>query len=516
MPDAPLSARGAAAVLEPTLAGFRGELTVADGAARGGLALRDAEAGLRWLASARGGHLAATERGELLYAFPEGLVEPSRPGPVSRALRATGRALASVGRFVVRAWVSVVMVTYAVAFVGVAIAMASSRDGDGAGDALAGVLDVIVEALYWTFHPFSPVNWGREPRWIYGGRRRKRGLPFYERVNRFVFGPPAAVEDPRERERRVLEEIRRRDGRVGPGDLMRVTGEAREVAERELLRLVVDYEGDIEVSEDGAILYVFKALRTTAGAGERLPASRPAWLERRAVPPLTGNSASTNLLLGALNGFNVIVSGVAVAGGITVERVFELVQHARLVAALGPDAPALAAAHGVPLLLGWIPLVFSTGLFLLPAKRLTRRRRERAEIAAENGRRALMRLVLEETGAVAELTPAAAQKAWVAAAKTKGAADVTAQIEAAVRALGGEIELAAAGAVVYRYSLEARERRALEAARAAAPRAESLPGPVVFSSAPDDAAVEPDAPAGALDAAGARALIDAARGGQKR
>ena len=518
MPDAPLSARGAAAVLEPTLAGFRGKLTVADGAARGGLALRDAEAGLRWLASARGGHLAATERGELLYAFPDGLVEPQRPGPLARGLRATGRALASAGRFVVRAWVSVVMVTYAVAFVGVAIAMASSRDGDGAGDALAGVLEVIVEALYWTFHPFSPVNWGREPRWGLGGRRRKRGLPFYERVNRFVFGPPAAVVDPRERERRVLEEIRRRDGRVGPGDLMRVTGVERDAAERELLRLVVDYEGDIEVSDDGAIIYVFKALRTTAGTRDSLSASRPAWLERRTVPPLTGNSASTNFLLGALNGFNAVVSGVAVAGGVTVERVFQLVEHARMVAALGPDAPALAAPHGIPLLLGWIPLMFSMGLFLLPTRRLMRRRRERAEIADENGRRALMGLVLAETGAVAELTPAAAQRAWLAAAGTKHAASAPRQIEAAVRALGGEIDLDAAGAVVYRFSVEARERRALEASRAAAPRAEALPGPVVFSSAPDGEAGNAIAAEtqGALDAAQARALIDAVRGGQKR
>ena len=38
-------------------AGYRGDLTVADRAPRGGLALRDAEAGPRWLASERGGQL---------------------------------------------------------------------------------------------------------------------------------------------------------------------------------------------------------------------------------------------------------------------------------------------------------------------------------------------------------------------------------------------------------------------------------------------------------------------------
>jgi hypothetical protein len=399
------------------------------------------------------------------------------------------------------------MVTYAVVFVGVAIALATSRDGDGAGDAIGGVLEVIAEALYWTFHPFSPVNWGREPIWLRRGRQRPRGLPFYERVNRFVFGPPPVVEDPRERERRVLEEIRRCEGRVAPGDVMRVTGVDRETAERDLLRLVVEYEGDIQVSDDGAIVYVFKALRTTAGRGA-LPAPGYVWSERRAVPALTGNSASTNFVLGALNGFNLTVSGIAVAGGLTVERLFQIIEHVRLVAALGPDAPPLVAAHGVPLLLGWVPLAFSAGLFLLPARRALRRRAEKAAIAAENGRRALMRLTLAEPGGVAQLSPAVARRAWLEASGTNDRAKdgdgVTKEIEAAVRALGGEIDLDASGAVVYVFSTEARERSALRTLRAAAPALEEAAGPVVFSSA--------DETTEALgDERDALALIEAAR-----
>src|SRR5882724_6422757 len=96
MADVRLHARGAATIIEPRLAGFRGDLTVADGAARGGLALRDAESGLRWLASERGGQLKATETGELLYSFPRGLAAPTRPRGLARLLRATGAALASV------------------------------------------------------------------------------------------------------------------------------------------------------------------------------------------------------------------------------------------------------------------------------------------------------------------------------------------------------------------------------------------------------------------------------------
>jgi len=77
------------------------------------------------------------------------------------------------------------------------------------------------------------------------------------------------------------------------------------------------------LGDEGAIVYVFKALRSTTGRTSPALAPRPVWSSRKSVPPLTGNSASTNLLLGALNGFNLKVSAAAVAGGVTVERVFD-------------------------------------------------------------------------------------------------------------------------------------------------------------------------------------------------
>jgi hypothetical protein len=206
-----------AEVLEKTLTRERGELTVADAAARSGLPLRDAEEGLRWLAAEFGGHLAATSKGELLYSFPRGLVRP----PETRLWRRIGRgivkAVAGVGRFIVRAWVSVVLIAYAVAFLALMIALAARSDRDeGPGEAIGIVLRVIAEALWWTFHPFSPVYWGREPYWLHAGqggafgmgRRRvatpqQPKVPFYEKVNRFVFGPPKVERDPREQERLV-------------------------------------------------------------------------------------------------------------------------------------------------------------------------------------------------------------------------------------------------------------------------------------------------------------------------
>lgn len=480
MSEPTLTARGAAAVLEPKLADFRGGLTVADGAARGGLALRDAESGLRWLTAERGGHLAATESGELLYSFPDGLVQRREEGWLARAAKATGRVLAGVGRFVVRAWVSIVMVSYAVLFLAVAIAIAARSEDSDVGAVIGVVLRVIAESLYWTFHPFSPVAWSLEPGWA--RQPRKKGLPFYERVNRFVFGPPPVVEDPRERERRVLGEIRRLRGRVGPGDLMRVTGQEREAAERELLRLVVDYDGDVQVSDEGALVYSFKSLRLTSGQSvDAAPA--PVWQRRETLPALTGNGAGTNVGLAVLNGFNLSMGAVGVGMGLTIDRIFELIAHAREVAVLGAGAPPLGPAEGVPLLLGWIPLAFSAAMFAVPAFRALRRRRERLRVADENGRRALMRLVLAETNPVAELAPDIARRAWATAVGgDAGKADPTPRIEAAVRALGGEIDLDSEGKLVYRFTTVAREHAALATQRTRASLDEAQPGAIVFSS----------------------------------
>ena len=82
-------------------------------------------------------------------------------------------------------------------------------------------------------------------------------------------------------ERRILAEIRAQKGRIGLADVMRVTGLPREEADPLMARLMLDYEGDVEVSEEGGIIYRFEALRKTA--------SRPG--DPRPAPSGRGSSA---------------------------------------------------------------------------------------------------------------------------------------------------------------------------------------------------------------------------------
>ncbi|MGH7294395.1 MAG: hypothetical protein ACRELB_05670, partial [Polyangiaceae bacterium] len=391
-------------------------LTVADAAARAGIPLRDAENGLKWLSTEYRGQLRVTADGDLVHVFPTGFTKPwETRDAVAAATRAVGRGVMGTLRFVVRAWVSVVLISYAAIFVALLVGMtfarqgndSSSRDRGGLpGGALAyGFLRVVGDALFWTFHPWSPFSvyagpagWGQAP-----ARARRQGpkVPLYERVNRFFFGPSVPPDDPREAERLVLAAIRAGKGRIGLADVMRVTGLPRAAADPLMARLMLDYEGDVDVSEDGGIVYRFAAIRRTAGDAAA-PEPPPAWARSKPLPPLTGNSVAANVAIAALNTFNMAMGAWAIANDMTLERAVHLFDR----------VPYHVIGTGVPLALGVIPLVASALLFLLPIGRAVLRPSRSRAAAAEKGRLALLREVTERTRAKEPVTDARLEQAW--------------------------------------------------------------------------------------------------------
>ncbi|HQY60152.1 MAG TPA: hypothetical protein PK141_02070 [Polyangiaceae bacterium] len=473
----------------------KGPMTVADAAAASGLALRDASSGLTWLTQEYRGHLRVTEAGELVYLFPTGFTKPwETRDALQRGLATIGKTLAGAARFVVRAWLTVVIFAYVAMFIGVLIALTIAKQGDRDGlpgaSLVGGLFRVLADALFWTFHPFSPVAIGYEPRGSAWQRRNappKDQTPFYEKVNRFVFGPAAPPEEPNALEQRVVAEIRAQRGRIGLFDVMRVTGLPREIADPMMARLMLDYDGDVDVSEGGGITYRFEALRLTAQAAP--PPSPPAaWATPKVLPGLTGNTVGSNILIGLLNGFNLAMATFAMQANLTFARlanIFEMVRSPEEVLPLPYD--------GVPVVLGAIPLVFSLALFLFPLVRALGRSRQAAAVARENGRLGVLREVLERTRRGLQVTEGALKRAWTAAA---GAPPSDRELTRAVVELGGDVDLrdeanelvrVAPGAeaespVRYRFvDLEA-EAEALEAERAAAKDDEAKLGKIAFAS----------------------------------
>lgn len=470
------------------------DLTIADAAARSGLPLRDAERGMHALLSEYRGHLRVTSEGELLFRFPHGFTKPWLVrSALSTFFDKAGRAMLGVGRFVVRAWISIVLIGYALLFLALIIGLTvarssggSSRDDRGFGLDLGYVLlRVIFDALFWTFHPFSPfaVRYYDEPGWQrqqayspYVAAPPQKKEPFYERVNRFFFGPDEPPVDPKKQEQAILAEIRAQKGRIGLADVMRVTGLPRDEADPLMARLMLDYEGSVEVSEEGGIVYRFEALRKTVEQPGRVARPAPVWAKLREISPLTGNSAGTNLLILALNGFNTLMSLWALGAGMTFSKIGMLLNNRTRI----PVQRIMDLDTGTAVALGVVPLVFSIALFALPAMRALFRPLKQKKIARENGRRGLLREVLTqvETGR-GEITDASLEQAWRAAA---GREPDPKELTREVVALGGDVEIKDDGKVRYRFpDLEA-EAEALKAEREAASEEEARVGKVIFSS----------------------------------
>jgi hypothetical protein len=467
-------------------------LTVADAAAATGLPLRDAESGLTWLSKEYRGQLRVTSEGQLVHVFPTGFAKPWEPRDARRRfVRAVGRGLLGAVRFVVRAWLAIVLVGYVAIFVGLLLAMTFARQGDNdrrSGEGLGGALGyaflrVVGDALFWTFHPWSPFSVysgysaaGVEPYASRGydrarSRSREPAVPLYERVNRFFFGPQPPPEDPLENERRVVAAIRAGKGRIGLADVMRVTGLEREVADPMMAKLMLDYNGEVAVSEEGGIVYRFPEMRKTASeTPEKEPL--PAWTRSKPLPPFTGNSFGTNFAISAFNSFNLLMGLWSIENGMTLERVAHLFDRTHRAAHVFVDT-------GTPIALGVVPLIFSTLLFLVPAARaLTRPGRKRAA-AKERGRLAVLRVVLERIRAKEPVTDRVVSEAWRTATGTPLEPK---RLNRELVALGGDVAIQSDGQTRWRFADFETEASALAAEREAVAEDEAQLGKVVYAT----------------------------------
>jgi hypothetical protein len=436
----------AKSVMLTALRGRGAKLTRADAIVASGLPEDDAGRALTALLKEYRSHLSATASGELLYEFDPAF---SRRDTVPWRERAAAVAdkLWRGFTFLFKIAIVATLVGYFVLFVAMMVAMifarnsSSDRDDDGGGFGIGPLL------WFWGWDP-GPSTYGRRPA---RAARIAPRAPFYKRVFAFVFGPPASKVDPLEDERRIVATIRAERGRIAPVDLVRLMGWTFPRAEEEATRLMVDYGGEPEVTDEGVVVYVFKALRRTAG--EVAEAATTRWASERleATPPLTGNPPETNALIGVFNGFNLLAPFWIVPA-------FEARLHV-----------SLASWHFVFV---DFPIAFSAVFFAVPFARWIKGRIEARRRAARNDRRRLIGRIFAGTGPRLreELAPTPA---------------LAAMLDRELVSLGGDVaaEPDASGRVRYTFPRVEQETAALARVRAAASAAEQNAGAVVFSSA---------------------------------
>jgi hypothetical protein len=460
------------------LRGLGGRATVAEVVAATGLDMERARTALRGVVETHRGHLEATDDGELVYAFPGGIVPRDHvPLPLRLWRGAKRGALAAF-----KVWTVLMLAGYSILFALLAVvllvALVVKSDGDGwegGAEILWLPLRVLFEVWFWFGIPGLPE--GRAPRKLRG---HTRGVPIPERLFRFLVGPPDPSNAAEARNRRAAGLVRSRRGVLAALDLVLADGLGPEEAQEELARLAVALGGDFEVSPGGEVVSVFPGMvvdasairgggREVRGGRESAPPSRYLWERGVPSPPFSGNPAGTDAWIVGGNLFNLAASALVLAGGVGLTGA----AAALFGALVGPVAT---------LFLGWIPFTFSALFLSIPLLRLPgwRRRREAA-------------LGREATGAVLQALTAAGGEGTISLeslARRHPRLDPRRLGEALERVsawFGAEVEETPAGEVLHRFSGPARTLREVEEMRARLALDRRQLGEVVYSSG-DDAA----------------------------
>jgi hypothetical protein len=467
--------------LKSALALHKGHLTLQDASTKSGLSLLDAKEGLNYLVAEYRGNLSATSAGELLYSFPTGFSKPwETPERLALLWQKIKKTSLGILKFVVRAWITVVMVAYVAIFALILLALTFSKSSDrddspslSSSLLFHSLLRLILDSLFWTFHPFSPFRISHD-QYDYSRSRRPK-MPFYERVNRFFFGPEQKVFDRSDAIKLALQEIRAQRGRIGILDLMRVTGFSKDEADPFMAELMLKYDGDVLVSEEGGIFYEFPEMRKSSL--NEITKSPPAiWNYRESLADFTGNPAGSNALIIALNGFNLLMSSVAIANSWTIEKfryIFTIASYN-----IAPDKLP-PPPEGSSVLLGWVPFIFSLSLFLIPAGRALMRGHHKRMIENKNGKRGLLRTILHKLRPYG-IREEELKQGWAEHAQ---AMPQERELTREIIRLGGELEINENAVPIYRFKALEAEIKALTAARNKASYKEADVGDIIFSSA---------------------------------
>ncbi|HYW83732.1 MAG TPA: hypothetical protein VFB30_10780, partial [Spirochaetia bacterium] len=253
----------------------RGESTVADMIAGTGLPKYQVEQAVKRTLDEYAGRLKATESGELLYYFPDGMRSTVHGlGPsMRRFLKSFAQGSLKVLSLLFKIWIVGMLVGYFVAFVAIVVlaivasfaaSMANRSDNRGGRDRGGGgfggmylviqLLDLILRMWFWSN--------------LLGSQRRRpqqQGRAFYKSVFGFVFGEGDPNTGWEEEERRyIISYIRSHKGVITLEELMALTGRESDEANRLMNRVLLEYEGEPGVTDNGTVVYAFPELMRSA------------------------------------------------------------------------------------------------------------------------------------------------------------------------------------------------------------------------------------------------------------
>lgn len=127
------------------------------------------------------------------------------------------------------------------------------------------------------------------------GNRAQWARKLWRQIGGALFGPVALPDSLRD-ERRLTALIEREAGVLTAADLVALFGWTLDQADSELTRILADYGGDVIVSQEGAIVYRFDAMRVRCG-GQGNEDLRPIYERDHAPAPFWDCPPTTWILL---------------------------------------------------------------------------------------------------------------------------------------------------------------------------------------------------------------------------
>ncbi|HAS40528.1 MAG TPA: hypothetical protein DCS93_08615 [Microscillaceae bacterium] len=152
-------------------------------------------------------------------------------------------------------------------------------------------------------------------RWL---EKRKSKPNLFRQLVAYVFGVSNQLKDQWFTEKIILHYLRSNNGKIVTAELVQLTGWSIRQAETEAVQLLANYNGEVDVTPEGIIMYCFDDLAEVSDENEHISESLKIW--ERPVPEreLNENEVGVNEKLKKLNQWNLRLAGLApvVVGGL--------------------------------------------------------------------------------------------------------------------------------------------------------------------------------------------------------
>lgn len=470
--------------LEKYVSKGNGAFLLEDAVSVTGLPVIETEFALKQMMGRYDCKLKVTDQGDLIYDFGTQLNRRSSK-TFKEKLDVFLSRLWQLFTIAYKVITSLFLIVYFVVFLLLLIGLifgSNSKDNKGGGHLIASFFRIFISIFEWHTILSPHDRYYKKDRYGYSYQhfREKPGVLQFQKAPKnekkkgfvasifdFIFGPPRVKIDPLANNQEVATFLKEQKGLITTSEIQALAGWTRAEAENFMTECLGMFDGEGQVSDQGALYGEFDQLIRSK---DRTGAEPVIWFWDEYEPEveLTGNSKDRNMLIAGMNIFNLFMSYMIISSA-GMQTSFDL----------GSDAA---------ILLGWIPLIYSTLFFLIPLIRYFINLPKQKAQHKLNIRKRLMKVVFQTydmgSNHIHEIPLKQLEKEVNKQGDIEEVLDKV-TIEKVMRStlsdLGGEAYLNDKNEIVYSFELISRELNEIDRIRAAKKEDGGI-GDVVFES----------------------------------